>query len=96
MGFDVRQRGALIIEVAEGSPASEAGLQGADRAVEVLGQDLSVGGDLIIAIDDQPVSSMDDLIVYLVKHTRPGYRITLNLLRDGEEMPVDVILAPRP
>lgn len=96
MGLDVRRRGALVMEVVEESPAAEAHLQGAIDTVEVAGQQLGVGGDLIIAIDDQMVTSMDDLIVYLVKHTRPGDKIRLAVLRDGDEITVEVILAPRP
>ena len=35
-------------------------------------------------------------IVYLVKNTRPGDQVRLTVLRDGEEIAVEVILAPRP
>jgi S1-C subfamily serine protease len=55
-----------------------------------------VGGDVIIAIDGQPVHTMDDLIVYLVEQTRPGQRTEVTVLRDGEEKMLDVTLGSRP
>ena len=96
MDLDMRQRGALINQVMKDSPADEARLQGADNFVEVSGQKLHFGGDLIIAVDEELVTSMDDLIVYLVKNTRPGDQVRLTVLRDGDEIAVEVILAPRP
>lgn len=96
MGFDVRQRGALVIEVVDQSPAAEADLHGSEESIEITGQELRVGGDLIVAINDHPVTSMDDLIVYLVKNTRSGDEIILTVLRGGEEIMLHVILSPRP
>jgi 2-alkenal reductase len=90
------QRGALIVEVVEGSPAEEAGLQGSDRTVTNNGARLEIGGDVITAIDGQPVVAMDDLIVYLVKETRVGQQVALTVLRDGQEQEIDVTLGRRP
>jgi S1-C subfamily serine protease len=39
---------------------------------------------------------MNDLIVYLVKHTRPEDTVTLTVLRDNEEISLPVTLKPRP
>jgi len=96
MDLPADQRGALVIEVIEDSPAKEAGLRGSDRQVDRNGAQLQVGGDVIIAIDGQPVHRMDDLIVYLVEETRPGQRATLTVLRNGEERTLDVTLGSRP
>jgi 2-alkenal reductase len=90
------QRGALVVEVAEDSPAEEAGLQGSDRTVTQNGARLEVGGDVIIAIDERSVLTMDDLIVYLVKETRVGQQVTLTVLRDGQELDIEVTLGRRP
>ena len=90
------QRGALVIQVTEDSPADEAGLRGSDRQIGQNGVQLSVGGDVIIAIEGQPIRTMDDLIVYLVKETRPGEAVTFTILRDGREETVQVMLQSRP
>jgi 2-alkenal reductase len=90
------ERGALILEVDPRGPAAQAGLRGGSRPVSVLGESIPSGGDLIVAIDGRPISSMEDLIAELEEHHRPGDEITLSILRDGQTREVRVRLAPRP
>ncbi|MFZ0543955.1 MAG: trypsin-like peptidase domain-containing protein, partial [Candidatus Promineifilaceae bacterium] len=61
-GLPSDQTGALVGEVSPNGPADKAGLQGSDRQVEIDGQQAVVGGDVITAVDNQPVHNMDDLI----------------------------------
>jgi serine protease Do len=86
------QAGVLVEAVQQGSPADEAGLRGSYKMLTLNGQDVRVGGDVIIAIDDQPLASMDELSGYL-QQAEPGQRVTLTLLRDGERVEVAVTLA---
>jgi serine protease Do len=90
------QRGALVVEVVPGSPADKAGLHGSDRQTEINGQVIRVGGDVITAIDGQPVQSFDDLIAYLLTQTTVNQQVTLTILRDGKEQTVQVTLVARP
>ncbi len=96
MGLEADQRGALMITVAEGSPADEAGLRGSDETVTRNGTRLSLGGDVVIAMEDYPVRTMDDMIAYLVEEARPGQRVTLTVLREGAERTTEVTLGSRP
>jgi serine protease Do len=96
MGLDRDQRGALVIEVTGGGPAEKAGLHGSGRQVDLDGEQVEVGGDVIVAIDDQPVSEFDDLVSYLVGRTNVGDEISLTILRDGKEQVIEVTLASRP
>jgi 2-alkenal reductase len=96
MDLPADQRGALVIEVVEDSPAEDAGLRGSDRTVTNNGARLEIGGDVITAIDDQPILTMDDLIVFLVEETRVGQQVTLAVLRDGQEREIVVTLGRRP
>ncbi|MCD6289139.1 MAG: trypsin-like peptidase domain-containing protein [Anaerolineae bacterium] len=90
-------RGALVIDVAKGSPADKAGLRGSDKTLKVEGVEYKFGGDVIVSINGQPIYSMEDLIAYLVKYTRPGDKVTLGLIRPkGRHETVTVTLAPRP
>ncbi len=88
--------GAMVIDVTEGSPADRAGLKGSDRQVRMDGAIVRVGGDIITAVDNITVRTMDDLISYLATKTLPGQDITLQILRDGKEMTVEVTLGSRP
>lgn len=90
-------RGALVISVTQDSPADEAGLQGSDKILKVAGAEYQLGGDVIVAIDDQPVEDMEDLITYLVEETRPGDEVTLKVIRsDGEQESISLVLGARP
>ena len=90
------QRGVLIVGVTEGSPAERAGLRPAEGTVQAEGESLPTGGDIIIAIDGDPVNKFDDLISYLIRRTEVGQRVRLSILREGELHQVDVTLAARP
>jgi S1-C subfamily serine protease len=96
MNLDAGQRGTLVEEIFPNSPAEKAGLQGSNEQVAIDGLTVNVGGDVIVAIDDQPVTSMDDVIAYLTRDTKVGQDITLKVLRDGKEQTLDVTLAARP
>jgi serine protease Do len=96
MGLSAEQRGALIVDVVPGSPADKAGLQGSDRQVTIDGDQIRVGGDVITAIDRQPVRTFDDLVTYLARSTEIGQSITLDVLSKGKGKQVEVTLASRP
>ena len=96
MGLDRDQRGALVIDVTGGGPAEKAGLRGSDRQAELDGEQVDVGGDVIVAIDDEPVSEFDDLVSYLVGRTSVGDEVTLTILREGKEQAIEVTLESRP
>jgi serine protease Do len=94
-GLDADQRGVLVAEVTSGGPSDKAGLRGSDREVEIEGQQVSVGGDVIVAIDDQPVKEFDDIVIYLARSTEVGQTVSLTVLRQGEEQQIQVTLGAR-
>jgi S1-C subfamily serine protease len=97
MSLPAGTQGALIISVAQGGPADQAGLRDSPDVLTVAGQEVPYGGDVIIAIQGEPITDMDELITYLVENTRPGDQITLDLLRSGGEREnVSVTLGVRP
>ncbi len=96
MGLDANQRGVLVMDVVDGSPAAEADLRGSDREVEIEGQEVPVGGDVIVAIEDQEVKEFEDLVAYLVRSVSVGETVTLTVLRDNGQERVEVTLSARP
>jgi 2-alkenal reductase len=89
-------KGAYIADVVSGGPSSKAGLRGATREAVVDGRALAIGGDVIIAVDGQPVDTFDDLLIYIALQTGPGQTVDLTVVRDGEETEIQVTLEERP
>ena len=88
-------QGALVNEVTKGGPAEDAGVQPGDERVTVEGRQVLAGGDVITAIDGEPVTGMDD-VISVVNSKQAGDEIALELLRDGETVEVTVTLGDRP
>lgn len=88
--------GALVFEVVPDGPASAAGLRGGDRQVVVSGLPMLDGGDIVIAINGVPIKRFDDLINYLATNTGVGDKVTLTVIRDGNEIQIEVALQERP
>lgn len=89
-------QGVLVRGVTVGSPADSAGLRGGSRTVQIRGQAICIGGDIIVAINGTSIANMDDLVNYLIVHTRPNDRVTLRVLRDSLPFDVGVVLSERP
>ncbi len=87
--------GVYVVNVVPDSPADKAGLRGA-QVQDDNPHEVPPGGDLIVAIDGQPVRHFGDLIRYLTTKVRPGDTVTLTVLRDGERLEVPVTLTTRP
>jgi serine protease Do len=89
------QQGVLIVEVVSGSPADEAGLRGSYKPVTIGGQNLLVGGDVIVAWDGQPVTQMEALKA-LVEGAHVGQEVAITVLRDGARTSLQATLGALP
>jgi 2-alkenal reductase len=86
--------GAYVVEVVEGGPADEAGVQVGNEPTQISG--LFAGGDLIIGVDGQEVLQFSELLSYMMLNKQPGDTITLTVLRNGEEIDFPITLDKRP
>ncbi len=96
MNLPAETRGALVLAVGADSAASRGGLRASDSLTVIDGAEFPIGGDVIIDIDGTTIRSMDDLLAYVVEHTRPGDTAVFTLLRDGSETTVDITMDARP
>ncbi|OLC11842.1 MAG: hypothetical protein AUH29_18295 [Candidatus Rokubacteria bacterium 13_1_40CM_69_27] len=87
--------GYLAEIVFEGSPAERAGIQGGNLSIVIQGEEYLVGGDIVIAIQGQPVRTHEDYVAR-VNALRPGQRVRLTLVRDGQTREVTLTVAERP
>jgi S1-C subfamily serine protease len=89
------EEGVLVQQVEEGGPAAAAGIQGATTAAEVEGTEFGLGGDVIIAIDGEPIASTEDL-VETISDKHAGETVEVTVDREGQTASVSVTLAERP
>ena len=88
--------GFLIITVVDDSPASNAGLIGSDKTIEVDGVNFPIGGDVILSVDGIEVRKIDDILIYLQRAKTVGSEMILEILRDGRTTNVTIVLQERP
>jgi serine protease Do len=72
--------GALVGEVAPGSPASRAGIK---------------DGDVVTALDGHEIKDANDLAL-AVSGTEPGTKVALDLIRDGKTLRLDATTGENP
>jgi S1-C subfamily serine protease len=94
LGYETA-RGAIVSVVRDGSPADRAGLRGGTGSETFNGQEITRGGDVIVALDGRVVQSADD-IVRGVGARLPGQVVALTVLRDGKRQVVRARLGSRP
>lgn len=88
-------RGLVVVDTLDGGPTSDV-LQGSRRVETVDGEQVPVGGDVLLAIDGREIRSGEDLASYLVTETEPGDTVELTVLRDGRRRTVSVTVGERP
>ncbi len=91
IGSDLNS-GVLIIDSVEDGPADKAGLRGTKGEAGNPGFQM---GDIIIAMDNKVIKSMDDLIDAIVVKM-VGDEVTVRYVRGGKEFSVKVVLGERP
>ncbi len=92
----VTERGVLVLQVVPGGPADEAGIEGGNRLVQIGRYRIPLGGDIITAVNGEPIADYQDLTVTLETETRVGDTVTVTVVRDGEERGIDITLGERP
>jgi S1-C subfamily serine protease len=95
LGLD-EPRGFLVMDVVAGSPAEKAGIQRGNEDTVIDGIPIKLGGDVIIAVDNNTVRKIDDILAYVEMKKSVGDDLKLTILREGQTMEVIATLAARP
>jgi S1-C subfamily serine protease len=90
------QQGLLVQAVEPNSAAGQAGLRGGSQQQQAGARSVAAGGDIITAIDGQPVRRPEDFIAYLELQKKAGDQTTLTILRDGQQRDISLTLGQRP
>ncbi|HET8678258.1 MAG TPA: trypsin-like peptidase domain-containing protein [Blastocatellia bacterium] len=89
------QEGILVGNVYRGSGAAAAGLRGTVMRQTYMGTEVEQIGDIIVAIDGQPIKNSSDL-QRVLKNKQAGQTVQVQLLRQDRPMKIDVRLTERP
>jgi S1-C subfamily serine protease len=95
LGLD-EPRGFLVMDVVAGSPAEKAGIQRGNEDTVIDGIPIKLGGDVIIAVDNNTVRKIDDILAYVEMKKSVGDDLKLTILREGQTMEVIATLSARP
>ncbi len=83
--------GLLIVRVTPSGAAERAGLRGGTERAYLGNMPIMVGGDLIVAVDGQPVQDQRDLAQMMNNH-RAGDTVKITVYRGKRKMDLDVTL----
>ncbi len=86
------EQGILVAQLYRDSPAVAAGIRGATEQVRVGNRRILVGGDIVTAIDGQPIADWEALTEYLELNTQVGDTVVLDVLRDGQPLQLSLTL----
>jgi len=87
--------GYLVEVVFDGSPAELAGVRGGNLSVVIQGEEYLLGGDIVTAIQGTPIRTHQDYVAK-VKTLKPGQRVKVSLMRDGQSRDVTLTVSERP
>ncbi|MCB0867367.1 MAG: trypsin-like peptidase domain-containing protein [Solirubrobacterales bacterium] len=94
LGIDASQ-GAIVSRVVNGGPADEAGIVGSERELFFQGQRFDVGGDVIVAVNGEPIEHAEDL-GRMIGRLEPGETAEIEVIREGEHKTIEIELGDRP
>ncbi len=87
--------GVYVHEAVEGGP-SDGVLQGTAEQEIANGQEVLIGGDVIVRMGDWPIPDQERLSAFLALETDPGDTIEIEIIRDGDRETVSLTLGTRP
>ena len=84
--------GLLVVQVIPGSGADRAGLRAGNQRAFIGNVPIMLGGDLIVAVEGQPVQDTQELSHIMQKH-RAGDTVTVTIYRGKKKLDVRVTLS---
>jgi len=84
--------GLLVMQTSPTGAAAQGGIKGGTQRVYIGNYELYLGGDIILAVDGQPVKVENDLLTYLETRKRVGDTIQVTILKGGKGKPLNLTL----
>jgi S1-C subfamily serine protease len=90
------EEGVLIAQLYRDGPAADAGVLGANRQAIIGNQRVLIGGDIILAVNDQPIDGWLSYLEFIELQTNVGDVVSLTLLREGQEITIELPAGAQP
>ncbi len=91
-----QSQGFLVIAVANSSPAKKAGILGGDNTTSLYGHKITLGGDIILKVDNKFIKNIQDVSGYIENKKNIGDDMLVTLLRNGILQLIHVRLEANP
>jgi serine protease Do len=89
-------RGFLVIAVDNLSPAKKAGILGGDNTTSINGRQITLGGDIILKVDDKDIQNIHEISRYIENEKNVGDNMIVTVLRNGILQTINVKLDSNP
>ena len=74
------------------SVSTQNGLKGGTTQTVILGSNVIIGGDIIIAVNGARITNTDDLLSYLEQNTLPGQTAIFTVVRSGQTQTISITI----
>jgi serine protease Do len=89
-------KGFLVTEIVADGPADKAGIRGGYKIDNINGNEVVLGGDIIVRMDNMTVTTPENISTYLSNEKQAGDTVQLGILREGRSNQVNMTLGEIP
>jgi S1-C subfamily serine protease len=96
MSLAPNTKGFLVIDIVADGPADKAGIRGGYKIDNINGNEVALGGDIIVKMDNMTITGPENISTYLSNEKQAGDTVQLAILREGRSNQVNMTLGEIP
>jgi serine protease Do len=96
MNLSLDTKGFLVTEIVADGPADKAGILGGYKIENINGNEIALGGDIIVRMDNVTVTTPESISTYLSNEKHAGDTVQLGIIREGQSNQVNMTLGEIP
>jgi S1-C subfamily serine protease len=96
MSLAPNTKGFLVTEIVADGPADKAGIRGGYKINNIDGNEVALGGDIIVRMDNMTVTNPENISTYLSNEKEAGDTVQLGIIREGRSNQVNMTLGEIP
>jgi S1-C subfamily serine protease len=96
MSLAPNTKGFLVTDIVADGPADKAGIRGGYKIANINGNEVALGGDIIVKMDNMTVTTPENISTYISNEKQAGDTVQLGILREGRSNQVNMTLGEIP